>query len=474
MNDHDTLALYVNGFKHWNAWVDRMLAEKEELVEAGLWEDGQHVKAPGPMRSWEERATADFSGRRFQDDADFMGFRFPGPANFERATFSRHARFHGAEFVGIARFHDATFEGGSDFNGVEFPELALFTGTTFRGSAAFAGTTFQEGVRFDGATFEEGFQFNKGLCKRILSLQGATVSGRAVLWGTDVDCRADFQRATFSGQLLVHESLFRDNASFDHASFQGPAYISDSSFMKEARMLAVRGKGLFLSQVQFGELPVFSAAHFDEAPLFDRVGLRPERFEGGRGQGEDKALPERWRALRRLARQAHDHERELQFFKGEVVSRRGTEDTWKHFRFWAGWTYQLLSDFGQSMTRPLVWLIASMVLFAVFYLCASHATLQDSGVAPACARDSSETLLAAASLSIHRTMPFAGMGSSGKAEEIYACLYGFRANDVPTRGMQPRPVMPAVVSFAGVVQFLVSAVLIFLFGLAIRNQFRIR
>ena len=474
MNRDETLALFARGYRHWNAWADAMLAEKEQLIEAGHWEEGYHIKSRQPMRSWEERATADFSGHRFGDDTDFFGFRFAGPANFEGAIFSGHARFHAADFVGIARFSYAEFDRGSNFDGVEFPESAEFSRTTFRGSAAFAGTKFQKGAHFDHAVFEEDFQFNQGLCKGILSLQGATVSGRAVLLKTEVDCRAEFQQATFSGQLFVHRTVFLDNASFDHSNFEGPAYISESSFNKEARMLGVRGKGLVLSKVEFGEPPVFSAAHFDEPPLFDRVDLAPERFVSGQGDGEEVAFPERWRALRRLAAHAHDHERELLFFKGEIVSRRGTEDTWKHFRFWAGWIYQVLSDFGLSMTRPLIWLFATLVLFAGFYLHTSSTALAKPGVVAPCPPDSRETLVAALSLSIHSAVPFAGMGSSGKAEEIYACLYGLRARGLPTHGIAPQPIIPAYVSFAGVGQFIVSTVLIFLLVLAIRNQFRIR
>ncbi len=236
-------------------------------------------------------------------------------------------------------------------------------------------------------------------------------------------------------------------------------------------MLAVSGRGLFVASVDFGELPNLLAAHFDEAPLFEDVDLAPERFAKGRNEAMDKAAPELWRALRRLASQGHDHERELQCFKGEITARRGTVDTWRSVGFWAGWSYQVLSDFGQSMGRPLALLLASTFLFAGFYLPAGRPASQESGIAITCVSDS--RVVAAARLSVHRAMPFAGMGSSGEIDEIFACLYGLPAK-APEAGLAPQPVVRGCVWLAGVAQFLVSAVLIFLFVLAVRNRFRIR
>ena len=101
------------------------------------------------------------------------------------------------------------------------------------------------------------------------------------------------------------------------------------------------------------------------------------------GLSKDSALrdiPARWRALKRLAIQGHDTDRELAFFSGEVRSARFAgdwplpwpiwkADVWAGFlRFWAGLLYQAFSNFGRSLLRPLLAWFLCIVIFAAFYL----------------------------------------------------------------------------------------------------------
>jgi hypothetical protein len=83
---------------------------------------------------------------------------------------------------------------------------------------------------------------------------------------------------------------------------------------------------------------------------------------------------------------------------------------------------------------------------------------------------------AALGLSIRKALPFAGVASSEKLNQIYACLYGIHGNYLPGASLPERftPVIPDVVDFLGILQLLLSLVLIFLFLLAVRNHFRIR
>ena len=477
MKKEESLALFEKGVRCWNAWADQMLAEKKELEKSGTWEESDQLPRAGPVRSWRMRAEANFRRHVFGKELSFCGFRFPGGATFEGATFPRSADFSGAEFCGKAEFAEATFGDVAGFTGTKFGGLAQFFKATFSGRANFAGATFSKDARFDQAKFEDEFHFNQCRCGSFLSLEWASIAGRASFWKTEVFGRADCRDVTFSRYLVVRDSTFWDDVAFDRCHFREPAYVLDSSFKGKAEFTAVSGKGLTLTNVEFGQVPNFSAAHFNEAPQFDRVSLEPERF-GSNGDTDAKAeLPEKWRALRRLASQGHDHERELQFFKGEIMARRGTLDKWTGPRFWAGWIYEVLSDFGHSLIRPLLWLVISVWMFTGIYLSQSDAEWKQSWeVAATCANGSPEAIIAAWSLSVHHAVPFSGIGSSGKAEQIYACLYGLRASALPDGRIEPEfvAVIPDGVAFAGAAQFFISAVLIFLFVLAIRNQFRIR
>lgn len=77
-------------------------------------------------------------------------------------------------------------------------------------------------------------------------------------------------------------------------------------------------------------------------------------------------------------------------------------------------------------------------------------------------------------LSFHKGLPFTGVGSPEKLNQIYACLYGIHGGG--TRELPERftPVIPDLVYLLGILQTLFSLVLIFLLLLALRNHFRIR
>ena len=143
-------------------------------------------------------------------------------------------------------------------------------------------------------------------------------------------------------------------------------------------------------------------------------------------------------AVKRLAIQGHDHERELLFFKGEVTARRGVEDTWTDARFWAGLMYEGLSDFGRSVVRPLFWLVLSVVAFSGIYVWQSEVAGEQAILSRvACVAGPGEVRSMALSLSLHKAFPFAGIGSSGKLERMYACLYGI--NDDVQSGHESLP-----------------------------------
>ena len=327
---------------------------------------------------------------------------------------------------------------------------------------------FLNDVDFDSTKFDGGAHFKSAEFEGSASFQGATFFRGASFTDTKFKNRASYIDATFSGLTVFHNSEFEDGAMFLQCSFKSGVSFGGSSFKKFAIFKAVSGKGLFsVSNVKFISLPDFTEAHFEEAPLFDDVELKPERFEKSQAHETKLNLPSHWRALKRLAIQAHDHERELQFFKGEIIARRGAEDNWTHVRFWFGWLYQLLSDFGRSMGRPLIWLGISLLIFAIFYACQGPVEIKQLLIKHvSCIEGSGDSRIVALGVSVINAFPFAAISSSDLLNQFYACLY---------YGIQEgAPVIPYIVSFASVIQFFVSAVLLFLFLLAVRNHFRIK
>ena len=254
--------------------------------------------------------------------------------------------------------------------------------------------------------------------------------------------------------------------------------INRSSFGNVSSFATLSAKTLLLSDVDFKQLPDFSAAQFEEPPLFDHVSLDPSRLNKTSESLRRQNLPTLWRSLRRLAVQSHDHQFELQCFKGEITARRGTLDRPYHLRYWAGWLYQVFSDFGRSMSLPLIWLIVSTCSFTAIYASQSPQFSQQSiADSVPCASATGDARTAALTLSIHNAFPYVGIGSSGNLDRVYACLYGTQSGNASVQEPIPilsSPHIPDSVAFIGALQFSISAVLVFLLILGVRNWFRIK
>ena len=78
---------------------------------------------------------------------------------------------------------------------------------------------------------------------------------------------------------------------------------------------------------------------------------------------------------------------------------------------------------------------------------------------------------------LRTTQPLPSFAASGKLDEALACLFGIQwqapdsSNDLPLRF---RPNVPNGIVYLGLLHQILSAVLIFLLLLALRNHFRIK
>ena len=459
MNKEESLERFERGEDDWNTWANTMLTERKALESAGTWNE--------ETRSWHERAKADFSGHNFTSGVDFSNFHFPGEVSFISVNFQGYVYFDSAKFHHEAHFGKVTFSKNCRFRNATFTKKAEFLMVEFSDFADFSNVVFKNEANFDSIKASDWSVFNSAEFKGIVSFQGASFFDRANFKDTKFKSNADFMEATFFRAALFNNAEFEGVALFLQCSFKGIVIFKESSFKNLAIFRAISGKGFFsLYNVKFSSLPDFTEAHFEEAPLFDDVELKPERFKKSRVHETKPNLPSRWRALRRLAIQAHDYERELQFFKGEIIARRCTEDKLKHARFWFGCLYQLLSDFGRSMGRPLLSLAISLLLFATIYAYQSPADWYQLLIEPAsCIDGSGDRRIVALGISVVNAFPFAAISSSDLLNQFYTCLYGIQ---------ESAPVIPYLVTFVSVIQFFVSAVLLFLFLLAVRNHFRIK
>lgn len=202
----------------------------------------------------------------------------------------------------------------------------------------------------------------------------------------DFEDTADFNDLAFPGTADFAGATFRGGAVFTQVQYQGATNYDSAHFRQAASFKAVQGKegsSFSLAEARFDEVPDFIQAHCQEAPWLDNVRVQHKPLQSFWTVKRDKDLAARWRNLKRLAIQAHDHQREPDFFAQELKAQRWSEDFpfpwwWKDAdgkrgwlpnwpngaQYWLGVLFQLFSGFGRSMLRPLLWWALLVVLFA--------------------------------------------------------------------------------------------------------------
>jgi uncharacterized protein YjbI with pentapeptide repeats len=469
--------------REWNVWALGMQAERKALEAGNEWE----VKGPG----WLERAMADFSAIYFiprgytysesedvqdrqelpasshpdvfppktleiddgtldfvsvgadGDVVDFGGFIFPAGVLFESTAFhARRCSFDGAKFCGVASFRDAKFHGEASFSSVIFHQEALFLAATFRrvwfGRAQFHGMALFDQAQLVGeATFFE--------------------AGELVHEEDEIG-PIDFSDAVFNGYTSFSKFTW-DDVIFVQVAFHGFATFENARFGGRADFTGIAVDGVFnLSGATFKQIPKFNQANFREAPDFDGIEWPLPGFFS-HGSAED--IP-KYRALRRIAVQAHDYELEHVAFKGDLRSRRRTTDSWISAGLWLGAVYDFASDCGRSMVRPFVLWCALTFLSAAYYFWMSSFFVgrQD------CTAESCGRVVQSLFLSVKNALVALGGYRDVRVTHAYQCLFG---------GGSDQPAVPAAVTFVEtLIQTPASAVLLFWLLLAVRNRFRIK
>lgn len=489
MNKEESLALYEQGKEAWNEWANEMLVKKTKLEEDGKLQIDpmRQEDADQITKDWIAVSSVDFSGHVFEGDAEFSDFIFPYDASFKKATFGKRAGFNNVKFSGRAMFHDVKFGVSAEFTSATFGGWTWFENATFDwawfGETTFGGWTWFENATFNYAHFDDSIfssyaSFDDSIFNRDTGFYRATFGGD---WTT-------FSRATFCDSAGFSNVKFIGNALFNQVNFEGTTHFEKTIFEKVASFDGISGKGFFSFQgSEFHLVPYFNQAHFKEAPQFDDSDFNKAKtgWKWIRSTDTSSNTTSNWRSLKRLAIQGHDHNRELSFFAEEIKSRRGKQD--KAFphpfnlvaahgkiwpggtRYWFGLLYELFSNFGRSIWRPLTWWLVSIFLFSFFYLGQHKATYDQNSTNTQLTclnRSQDNPATAARFLSIYNGLIIAGFGRSEKLSQSYACLYG---------GGQDQPVtMPDKVVCAGIIQSIFSTVMIFLLLLALRNKFKIK
>lgn len=448
---------------------------------------------------------ASFENAIFENEVSFANTTFQDRTSFSRTVWNSFVTF-GAIFRGTAWFYNAVFDSAVWFGNATFHKEALFGSVIFNGEGRFDRTIFQSDVSFDGAVFRTNARFEHAIFEWGADFESTIFEGNAWFGHAHFKGKALFRNQKFPGSVSFGKAKFGPwRADFGLSTFERVASFDAAEFMGEADFNAILGKRAFsMAGARFERVPDFVQAHFDEGPRLDNVYVAPTQGLDRLTEEEARNLFARWRALKRLAVQALDTDRELEFNGQEIRAERMASHwpkppklTLLDGRGWhewlrslSGWLYGLFSDYGRSLFRPLIWWFAAAGVAAAFYFSQAETIGTLLSARPPCfaptakPADSNETRIDglsekvrgetnARAEALHLAFRNAFIvldGGSDAAHRTYGCLYGLEMY----AGQNPVPIVPSAVSTVSAIQKLFSGLMIFLFGLALRNMLKVK
>jgi hypothetical protein len=381
-----------------------------------------------------------FGKAAFSGSTSFREVVFSGHTSFTKVVFSGHAIFSKAVFSDSVSFHEAAFFSYAGFNRkVAFYGDVSFLKAKFSSDVSFREAAFSGSVRFHEAAFSGNVLFRDAKFSSFASFKKAMFSG-------DVS----FRKVGFSGNANFNEAMFSGNANFSEVQFSAGSYFSSTVWGRKARFNAAQFTGnCSFDGSSFSCIPNYNFASFVQPPHIDGITVEEPKDKA------EKGLVERYRKIKKMAIQSKDFENELKFYGLEMQSKAYLPTTSNPKRYFI-LAYQEFSDFGKSLARPIRALL--VFLFAMSVINGSYMALANA-VSKECREHKLKYVSAVIQYTFSEASPLFKLEPK-RAIEIEICLFNKRALDIRN-------------SLWRLVHLLPATLLLFLFGLAVRNKFKI-
>ncbi|WP_375201637.1 pentapeptide repeat-containing protein [Hyphococcus sp.] len=358
-----------------------------------------------------------FNGAVFNKSANFSKATFNNGANFDNAVFNASAGFANASFADSVYFRHVAFNRAANFTDVKFQGVANFFNSAFRENAHFTNASFENLVRFSGVAFEKACLFRFATWPDlpddyVQCFLDAQFQRLADFSGADFGAFAAFDGAIFYSEVRLNDDVVYNNAAIGkiiknvrspkiaEASAARALAVKEEELRREAerkRRSQQDSSGLSISPdddgraaesatFQFGaeDDPASEVASrfFNMPPIAYRG---PDNRDGGMSRAQKKEfirnylveyrkrIPLHYRALENGARSlkhalenARDKLGEQRLYRLELLARRRQDKTGR-FEHVLSRMYQITSDFGASMWRPLITVIVVTLIMAQIY-----------------------------------------------------------------------------------------------------------
>ena len=450
--DHP-LKLAERGADDWNLWVkataDRWLAQEVHNgmphvrlrpTEGNQFADDDFYAKNGI--DFTEGLEANEEGR-FDISVDtFDGFIFPCVISFKKATFSGDAGFDGATFSGDAGFDGATFSGDAWFREATFSGTAGFDGATFSGDAGFDGAKFRSTLSYHRAAFFGGARWYDAEFAKTVQWNDASFWAGATFENSQFNAAVDLDGASFGQKVKPPRP--EEYAGWPDAVKQ--AYDDAPLVSANSRTIPNFKGANFLVAPNLGYTKVAVPEHKYLAwyeHLFAKDGLKARPIAIG-----DEDAASKLRRLQELAKAGHHSYAERQFFRAELLCRRGHEaKSWREIQLI--WGFEAFSECGSAIVRPLLWWGAVFAFFLAIY--GRIAGVLDTQI-------SWDEAIHLFNYTFSNGTPLLGVIKAGDSGAIHA-LFGGK--------------LPPLVALLGGVHNLLSTAFIFFALLGVRNYFKV-
>jgi hypothetical protein len=419
---------------------------------------------------------AHFQGRAefhatFGNLAIFRNARFRDFATFKSAKFGLSSSFEAAEFNGHADFESAKFSKSASFGKVKFSSYADFKRSDFEDGASFSSAIFESPALFDTASFGNDADFRAATFHGSAEFRGACFGDRPIFRNVRFVGDADFQAAAFGDDISFECAHFSRSADFSASirpdaektrlefnaiTFAGASFLGDATF--EGRK--------FKSTTRFGrprDTQDACAAVFRGIPNFHGCELHQDtdfrdtmfRDDFDAIQGPDAARA--YRTLKLAMEKAKATREEQQFFRLEMRAEH------PGMRFWPrtiSSIYAAVSDYGFSLRRPVIALLAASMLTGLIHCALANAEASRwQALLPSADFDPDRTLQWFRYVAIN-TLPVPGFDKTQM--ELREALFG-----------KDGPVVSIAMGLE-MIHKIISLGCVFLLGLALRNLFKMK
>lgn len=341
------------------------------------------VNAAYGKNSWSDDKISEFNNEIynylesdfFSSVIDFSGVIFPGNIDFSNKRIVKKIIFDEAKFIGDINFEET-----------KFSDTVFFTGAVFYGRANFENTIFESKVFLNGITSKKPISFIKATFIKYVDFQGCNFSHVSIFssckfhdevyFNNAVFSRALFTNVNFVGQVFFNDTVHNGTLDFSNSKFNSDAFFENKDVggmdaVKAAFDYMIFDGSKFLSVCNFNNRTFMNATSFESvefniAPEFHNSVLHQDtRFINAIFNDVNNKSVGAYRTLKLAMENIRDRREEGKFFILEQKCiRSGEVDLFTKF---ISWLYEVLSNYGQSISKPVVALIILFLAFGVNY-----------------------------------------------------------------------------------------------------------